>query len=268
MLKRWDYQTELRFESTVQVDRRTIVTECGLGHDVRVGLLTTWWASSTNLRRTGNLVELNESIDYVLSFDVPAGVTGGSLTLQRQLVIIDAGSTDNPLAARTPGSVLWREPRENRATVYLEGEAARFPTEVIDFQSGRVADSEAAWWLDRDLSDLEATPLNGLRLYLNEHHEVMKQVLAGATDPVATLTAEFLKWDVTRSLMNAALDTDEFIEGWGGFRPGSLGEVLELLIRKYWPGEDAQSLTALRNQDPGVFDARLQGRMRLLSEMS
>jgi hypothetical protein len=266
LLKGWDYSTPLRFESTLRVDRTRILSDCGLGEDASVSAIAAWWASSTNIRQLGCSRPLTHGEHVTLAVAVPAGLAGGQLTLQRMLILERPGRTRTTLAATTPGSILWREPRERQTKVVLEGDAARFPTEMIDFTSSRVADPDSLWWLDHDLSDLDSTPLATLRLYLNESHPMVKKMVAGGADEVSAAVSQVLEWDITRTMCHAALDTSEFIRQWGSFRPGSLGEALELLLRRLWPGDDATSLSALRAQDPGVFEARMQGRLRLLAE--
>lgn len=267
-IKQWDYQTPLWFESLVQVRPDVVQQECGLGPDSKMALVAIWWASSTNFRRVAKVIELDDSSEYMLGVEVPAGEAGGTLTLIRQLVLVEPGHVEDELAADQHGAILWTEPRETRGSVVLEGEAARFPTEAVNFEKTRVADPQSLWWLDADLSDLDVTPLSAMRLYLNQNHALMKQLLAGDSVPLVSAVAEILEWDVTRILMDSALSSDEFVARWGGFRPGSLGEVLELLIKRYWPGDDSRSLAALKSQDPGVFVAKLQGRMTLLGNVT
>lgn len=266
LLKAWDYQTALRFDSIVRVDRSRILRDCGLGPDAAVSVVALWWASSTNRRELGVCVPVTDADTIPLEFEIAPGEAGGRLALARMLVLTDSGSSPQALAATAPGAVLWREDRNMQARVFLEGDAARFPTEVVDFASTRVADPDGVWWLDVDFSDLSATPLAALRLYLNGNHPEVKSLVANENG--SAYLHQIIEWDVVRTMFHAALDSPAFHRQWGSFRPGSLGEAVELLARRLWPGEDARSLATFREYDRGLFEARLQGRLRLLGDQT
>lgn len=266
VLKGWDYQTALHFESKLVLDLDRVRHDCGLGRDAGIVALPTWWASSTNRRQAGTPVPLIENGAVSLQLDIPPGQAGGRLTLDRLLVLRTPGAPLNPLAATSAYSVLWREERDRRTTVIVEGDAARFPTQVIDFGAGRFADPQAAWWLDLDPSDMDTTPLTAMRLYLNAANPTVERLASGRDDEVTRLVSSVLTWDVVRTLVEAALESEDFIDGWGGFRPGSLGETLERLIQRYFAGEDARSVAAFRARNRGLFEARLQARVGMLLE--
>ena len=163
---------------------------------------------------------------------------------------------------RTPCS--GRKPAADRGTTILEGDAARFPTEIVDFATGTIADPSAAWWIETDLSELDANPLGRIRLYLNASHPMIALLVQGNTDEVIRVVADFLEWDVGRTLIHAALDTEDFVAGWAQFSTGSIGETLQHLIARTWPAHDASALKQMRASDPGAFEARLQGRLGML----
>lgn len=73
-----------------------------------------------------------------------------------------------------------------------------------------------------------------------------------------------LQWDVARALIDRALDRDEFVEDWDSFAEGSVGETLQQLIMRFWPGEDAASLRARREGNRPRFEYQLQARLGLL----
>lgn len=261
VLKGWDYQTPLRLQCTVTADPVAVIRDCGLGPDARISVVAMWWASSTNRRVMAASVPLADGAEVLLDFEIPPGAAGGTLTLSRLLVLTRPSAAGARLAASTAGAVLWREPRERQTRTILEGDSARFPTEVIDF-GGRIGEPDGVWWLEHDFSDLDTTPLAALRLYLNGAHPAVGKLLAG--DRAGEILQQMINWDVARAMVHAALDSEDFHRRWGSFRPGCLGETVELLIRRIWTGEDAVSLAALRSTDRGGFEARLQGRLQLL----
>jgi len=268
LLKAWDYTTPLHFECQLDIDVERVLDECGLGPGSTLTAVAVWWASSTNKRLAGAMKELERSGPVLLAFDVDPGEIGGSITLRRHLLLGAAAGSASAFSATQPGSLLWEEDRRDTTTMILEGDAARFPTEVLDFAERPVLEPSAAWWLDCRFDDLDASPLACLRLFVNGAHPQVKPVLAGKSDPRSMLVGSVMSWDVSRRMINGALDSADFVDGWGSFRPGSLGEVLELLIRKVWPTHDAVALRSLRANDAGLFEARLQGRLHTLGASS
>lgn len=264
VVRSWDYSCPIRLTSTVEIDFPRVLEECGLGPDAQLALVAVWWSSSTNLRRAGEPVAVVSSGQHDLHVAIEPGVAGGQILLKRSLILMDAGNSPEPFAPTLRGSVLWEETASERTRMILEGEDPRFPTTVTDFGEGRVGHEHSVWWLDVDTSELDASPLATIRLYLNAAHPDVKRHSNGADDERSRLFANTLEWDVTRSLVRAGLDTPELVDGWGSFRPGSLGELLEQLIRRTWPGHDPRALLAMRSSDPGLFEARLQGRIGLL----
>ena len=238
LLKGWDYATELRFECQVSINLPSVLEECGLASDAEVAITGTFLSSSTNPRGLGAAVPVSESGGVAMSFDVDPTIIGGRLTLQRQLVLMTPGSQALRFAAREPGAILWDEDRSSRTSVLLEGSAARFLDRGARLQRrpGR-----------RTFGGLVVGPrLLGHGLLASGVVAALRQLETPSDRTSACSTGRCDDsdrfggdgWDVGRSMINAALDTPDFIEGWGQFRPGSLGETLELLIRRVWPTHD------------------------------
>ena len=266
LLKGWDYTTPLRFSCDMTVDSDRVRQECALGKGSEFDLVALYWSSSTNRRDVGGRTRVTAGERWAITFDVDPSVVGGRLMLHRQLVLVKGAKRPAPFAATEPGSVLWDEERRDRTAVLLEGDAARFPTEVLDFRSGPVAEPDAAWWLDHDFTDPDASPLAALRLYVNSGHPRMEALLLGTRTEALDVVAAVLAWDVARTMITAALDSPAFVGGWGNFRPGSLGEVVEHLLGRVWPSQDPRSLRSMKAQNAGLFEARLQGHLRVLGD--
>jgi hypothetical protein len=264
ILKGWDYTSTITLESTVRVSRDRVLRECGLPDDAEIALTALWSASSTTARSVGTTVPVVGDRAINMAFEVAPGVAGGRLTIERLIVLVRPGTGGAPLSATRPGSVLWREPREDQASCLLEGDASRFPTDVIDFGQSGLGDAGGIWWLHHDLTDMDANPLACLRIRINSAHPVGARLVRGTADSDEVRSVLF--WDVHRLLVHAALDSDEFVSGWGNFRVGSLGHTLEQICRRLWPYEDASSLRARRESDRSVFEAAMQARTGLLSE--
>ncbi|MGY1722734.1 hypothetical protein [Blastococcus sp. SYSU DS0533] len=263
LLKGWDYSTALGLECIVRVPRSQLLSECGLAEDAEIALAVLWSSSSTNLRRLGAKIPVADDRAIKALFEIPPGIAGGRLSIERLLVLTSAGTSRNPLAARRPGSVLWRESPAEQAVCVLEGDASRFPTDVIDFEQSGLGESGGVWWLHHDLSDLDANPMACLRIRINSSHPAGAKLVEGA--PESEEARSVLYWDVHRSLVHAALDSDEFVDNWGNFRLGSLGYTLEQLCRRLWPYEDARALRAARASNRPKFEAAMQARIGLFS---
>ena len=165
------------------------------------------------------------------------------------MVLAADGASTDELAPRTAGSVLLVELRDRETKITLEGESARFPTEVISFDELPIAEPDALWYLEYDPSDLEQSPLLALRLYVNSKHPAVERSLH-PDDEIGELVRSTLHWDVARIMIDRALNNDDLIEQWDAFPEESLGQMLQELIQRSWPGETAESLRARRLADP------------------
>lgn len=261
----WDYSVPLSLACSVTVDVPRVRDLARLTASDSLVLIGVWEASSTGIREVGSRHKLpadrEGTFDLLLNLD--GSRIGGQLTLERQIVLASPGGSRDPLAPRIAGSIVLDERRSERKTVILEGEAARFPTEVIDFNQTRIAEPDALWLLELDLSDLEQSPLSALRLYVNGSHPAVRRALVSA-DGTGELVRSVLRWDVARCLVQRALDNDDFADEWGSFAEGTVGLTLQQLIQRYWPGETATSLRARRQSNPSRFDYQLQARLDLL----
>jgi hypothetical protein len=264
----WDYSIPLALACEVVVDVSRLRDELGLPATEALTLVALWEATSTRIREVGSRQPLadagEQSAELFLQLD--GSRIGGQLILERQVVLTSNRTSDDPLAARAIGSVLLAEPRADRSTVLLEGEAARFPTEVLDFGELPIAEPGALWFLDLDLADLEQSPLSAIRLYVNGAHPAVARALV-QSDDVGALVRSTLAWDVARMLIHRALDNEEFVTDWDGFGDDTLGLALQQLIQRFWPGEEASSLQSRRRSNPARFEYQLQARLHLMSEL-
>jgi hypothetical protein len=260
----WDYETALEVTTTVRIDPDEVRRECGLGPDDGLALVGSWLATSTNTRRRGAMVAVTAAGDHRLQFAVDPGDAGGRLRVERRLVLTGRGTGTDPFGARDAGSVLWFD---EPVVTLLEVDVARFPTEAVDFERPPVDLPGAAWWLEARFDDLDAAPHHAVRLYVNAEHPALEPVLSGSTEVVADTVRSVLRWEVTRSLLVGALESDEYVAraaaGGGGFEPGTLGSSLRRLQRRHFPDRGAGSLQRQLRDDPRRFDAQLQAAVDL-----
>jgi hypothetical protein len=75
-----------------------------------------------------------------------------------------------------------------------------------------------------------------------------------------------LEWDVGRALVNAALDSDDFVNRWGvETERDTVASALSDLLGRYLPGYDPNVLRSIREADPQRFEAMLQSGFGLMS---
>lgn len=261
----WDYQTPIELRCLVRVDLPRVRRDCGLADDAEVRLVGSWYASSTNRRQVGASVPITESGEHRLHLRVDPTVIGGQLRVTRQLVLGRTQPGTDASAPRRAGSILWYEPHELITVVHLEGDAARFPTEAVDFAQLPIGEHDASWWLDVRVDDLDASPLHSLRLYVNSESPLIERLLGGEESEVVAATRSVLFWDVARTLIDRALDDDRFVDLRVTFPVDSLGATLRSLLARFLPGVEPSELRRLRAVDPARYGLTLQARLGLLA---
>lgn len=256
----WDYLAELTLSAVLEVDADALRTACHLGDRSKLRVVVTATSSTTKMRGPITVVPVTPG-PIALDVRMLGHELGGRLALDTLVVASDIERTD-ALSPRAKGSILWRD----RRATWLEGESARFPTDVADFGGAPFFTPGALWYLDLRSDDLDASALGGVRLVLNENHPAMARVLAGDASAEAYATLSALRWDVARQLVGAALDSDEFVERGGVFEEEALGSMLAAVLALHWPGESPRALRQLRRTEPARFERELQDRAGLLRD--
>ena len=256
----WDYGTDLTIERMLGVDLGGILNDTGLDRSSVLTALLTWTSSATRLKGSGPPVELVAGPNRV-ACSVPGQELGGQLLLECRVVVNRIGPASDVLAPQRPGSTLWVDGHR----MALEGGGSRFPTLPVPFSStGLAGGRQGAWFLSVHAEDLSAAAGGALCLYLNNEHPAVVHMLEHPDDPSARQLSSVVKFDVTRQLVSLALehpDLDQLPE----HVPGSLGEVLHLMLLRLFPERTASVLESSRRTDPGEFEAELQARTGFLT---
>jgi hypothetical protein len=178
-------------------------------------------------------------------------------------MLMEAIKTRAPLSPHRPGSILWSD----GTSVALEGQSARFPVQVVDFErAGIVGGSRAAWFLQWRPTDLEAPTLGSVRLMLNRGHPIVARLVnEGAVAPELAAVQSALRHDVARQLIQGALDDPEF-DRETNYGPGALGTALQGLIDTTFGNDSLAAIIGLRATSPQDFEARLQAAFHLFSD--
>jgi hypothetical protein len=260
----WDAATPLMAHRTVSADLSRISSQTGLATGTCVAIVTVWSSASTGLRGSSPAVE----VDLVsgrwqgkTSIDVEGACLGGSVRLCTKVVLIERAAGSDRGAAQRVGTVLWSEPKEHR--LIIEGGLTRFPVEVVAFPEKGNAFAKAGWMLEWDRADLTVPVSLALRLLINGAHERVVLAAKGDDSPESELIRSALYTDVARQLIMGALATDDFTDPEASFDDGSIGAILQRLMRVHFPGQSAVSLRSHLELDPNSLEAQIQSRTRL-----
>jgi len=153
LLPHWDPAMPLHIFAPVEVDTAGVFADCMLHEDDHLRLAIVWQSLGTGLRGRGSAIYLDSmqsSQSTVLALSLEGGDLADRIRIDINLVLASAGKSDAGLAPHRPGSLLWHEER----TVILEGQASRFPVELIDFTQHMKLPENGAWFLDWDPEDL------------------------------------------------------------------------------------------------------------------
>lgn len=250
----WDYATDLLIERTLSVDIDAMRTQALLDSGDELRCVIRWTSTSTDLQGSSDPVVLTGGSNE-LCCSVPGIEIGGILKL-RTTVAVGIGYNDdrNPLAARRSGSILWSDDFQ----LFLEGDATRFPTEALSFKANGLGPEGCAWRIVVKTSDLYVPALSAVRVILNKDHPAYNRLADTTDSAAATLTQQYLLYDVARQLVIAALLEDEFQSE--DYERGSIGAVLRARLITYFhhEGEEVEPLRQRWRLSPADIDAELQ----------
>lgn len=256
----WDYQTVLELVAPVSVDRRTVTEACRLDFDSGLAVLVMARSNHTNVEIVATRLDLPmaERFDLAVEITLAGAALGGRLTLETLLVVTVPRPRDR-LAPQHPGSIIWR----SNSWTDLEGVGTQFPTDTLDFSSVGL-DPEAGWQFKIDLSDPDARFMSAARLTLNSGHAAIQRLLSGAKDEGTDQLLRTLHWDVTRQMVQAALEWDEVIGLEVDPETTTTAGVLRNLLGRIWPLDSPTTLQGWRKSDMARIEVHLQHHSRLL----
>ncbi|MEV0802466.1 hypothetical protein AB0I34_32540 [Kribbella sp. NPDC050281] len=258
-VEHWDPYTDLEIVRDIDIDLDLIRESCGLGSDSSLLVVASWYSNRTRLadRAVVALGTLDGLVRAPVTLRIPSRLSGGRLDLHTRIVIEYPGTEVSRISPNRAGATLWHE----KSSLQLEGGAARFPITPVAFSSVPRLPDRGSWALEWDREELEAPVLGGLRLLVNvEDVKLMDALRSGSKDPTSGLVRRFVMFDVSRSLVHGALESDRFVEDAETFDEGTIGRMLFDLLSMYWPELPVKALAARRREDPSRLDAELQSR--------
>lgn len=264
-LSNWDYLMDLDLRRSVRIDVDAVLAQSGLGADAELVLSAVWTASGSNLRGPGArvLVTSGGSRDVDLEVPLRGSDLGGTLLLDTALVLSYRGTEPRPAAPRRAGSVLWSDRHEVR----LEGDSPQFPIAVIDFARTSFP-SDAAWHLQIG-DNLHSAAMGSLLLLVNEQNASAVAAVGRAARPgaVERIVLSAIRADVTRTMLEHALSSDEFCDG-ATFEDETLGATLQALYRRLFPEMSIEEMRRRREQYPSFFASDVQHAVKLFEATS
>lgn len=251
---------------TVILDQQGIRQDCMLGNEDRLRLAVIWHSTGTGLRGAGSRIDLEPDetgpqVDLQLQID--GAQISDTIRIETDLVLASTGTGNHRLAPHRAGSLLWRDVQ----TVQLGDDISFFPTELIDFGTNASwLPSDAGWYLDWDPADLEVPALGRLRLLLNSDHPVIARSVSGSEQSDRAVQ-DTIRFEVGRTLVMGALDSDDFVAQADTYPDGSIGTALRRLIHALFPTDTLTGLQQYRRQQPFRFECQLQATLRLFHEL-
>jgi len=261
-LREWDPGQAVILKRLMHIDVALVCKGAGLSPDAEVALSVSWRSPGSGQRGCAVRRKLERDggpVAIGLEPRFQGYELAGSLRIFTRIVLARLGSSDEPLAARRIGSILW----EDEASVLLEGLGSRFPMEVVDFvQMG--FPPRAAWRLFWQRDRLRAQAMGCLCLLINRRHT---RVVAAATrvapDPESRAIWSAIHLGVARDLIVGALADDAFVENPNQFEAGTVGDVARTLLERAFPKESPKAIAERLESKPDLFECEIQAAFNL-----
>jgi hypothetical protein len=267
LLPHWDPGMPLLIRITMDVDVEGIWADCKLAPDDILRIAILWYSPGTGLRGQGSIIDLpkaNSIRSTMLEFNIEGILLSDKVRFELQLVLAFHGKMRDQfkLAAKRPGSILWREEK----VVILEGQGTRFPTELVNFADTQWLPQNAGWFLDWDPKTLDESVLGNLRLFLNTENEPVRRSAVESLQADQPIR-DIIMFDVGRALISGALENDDFIQYAGDYEDGSVGASVRRLLRALFPNESIEGIAQRYHHSRSRFECDLQDHFRLFKEV-
>lgn len=260
----WEPRRNVCVSVSANVDLAGIKTDCALKGAAVVDIALTWASQGTSFRgciERKRLLRVAETQEVVLEGEILGTEAAGKVELCVVVIVgFDQGSVNSPLSPTEPTSIVWRIARR----LLLEGTAAQFPMETVDFASAGFP-ADAPWRLEWNPAFPGDLLLGTVRLYLNSAHpQVVKLLTAPNAGEELRWLQDMLRYDVVSQLARGSLESSEFLDCPDAHPQGSVGAHVYALLSFSFPAETIPSLADLKRNQPGDFEARLKAAFAML----
>lgn len=266
----WDPSIDLSMHIQISIEPDILALETGLAPKSLLRLAAGWYCESTRTRDRGAAYTFElphtgsaERLTTTLTLNVRGTSIAQAILLESRLLLVAAAAASSRIAAREPGSVLWYHAQR----CDLEDSRSRFPMEWADFRTS-IYPEDAAWALDWDPHDLDASTLGAVRLLLNQRQPKTASLLR--EDPpseASQILWETIRFDVGRQLIEGALANEDFVHDPKRYEHGTLGATLRRMFIVHFPHHDIATLAALANRSRVQFESLLQANLRLYGQV-
>jgi hypothetical protein len=255
ILDTWDYQTELRLQGGLVLERARLCSEAGLAETSQVEVLVIARSTATKIERCvfRSTIPQLDNFELILDMVLNGDWLGGRLTLET-LVVATEPRPLGRTGASVIGAILWGA----RHDTTLEGQGGLFPTDSEDFNETRKRHKDVPWVLNVEQVDYDSLFTSSVRLTLNSGVRAVSEMLTTPTSAEARWLAKMLELDVTRQLVFIAIQSEEVMTREPMQDGESLGDVLRLLVSRIWPSASVASLLRWRSEQPQRLELDIQ----------
>ncbi|WP_344336410.1 hypothetical protein [Kitasatospora putterlickiae] len=249
----------------MRIDVDAVRASTGLPATAPLALAVIWHSSGSGLRVRAQhtVLPFGGVVDVPIACTVKGRESGGTLTLDTQLVLAARVDDAGPLTARRAGSVLWRD----EAQVRLQGDDSQFPISVVDFKEAGYP--EDAPWLLAVEPDPEAAVMGAMVLLVNSGTPQVLDAMQRAGHPGTAdrLIHSAVQTDVVRLLVEHAVRMPDLQDD-SRYEQDTLGHLLMGIVHTRLPGTTLHALRRLYENDPALFSARIHSAARLFEKES
>lgn len=253
LLQHWDYAREETVGRTVTVDMDAVLRTAGLENAADLDLLILVDCPATQNRFVGKQTLRGSSKESVfdVSVTLPPGELAAEVELSSHLVL---ARTLRPNAERVAYAQGSRLLSSESFRVRLEGDAGRFPTELVSFS--RLNYAQAPWTVLAAFDDLNDSFMSCVRLLINIDHRAGEL----AADPAAAARiGGFLRMDILRLLI-AHVAAQHEMAAEDEYDEGTVGRVLDSMCR-FLLDRSLGSALNMYKTDPVHFERYLHSRV-------
>lgn len=250
-LPEWDYSVDLPLSRKVRVDAGQFLRDCHLKAGSRIALVVHMMTGDAGIRQLVHreIVELGDA-EPDRELHVETLLNGrslqGKLELDTRVVLVD-GFPESTLAPREPGSRLW----EDVCRFQLEGGGGRLPMEAAGFRDVRPEYGRAPWFLDVEITDLDASLIGACRVVLNLNRDDIILAVEQKNSTVLSL----LSADLVRHVASTVIEMDEFAERRHDYEEGTLGAAVSHWLNSAFGEKSLDEVQAIKQGDPARFEA-------------
>jgi hypothetical protein len=251
----WDYARDIRVERSVLIDHDIDSSVLALDPaDTAFDLIIRLGTGPGSMPRRIMTLQhgpIRPGIPVLIDQMIAGAGLSQRLFLESTIVLREAGLASSRLSPRLPGSILWRDVID----VALEGQAPRFPMEVVSFAErfpGR-AEKTAPWFLHWLPGQLHRDFGGAVRLFLNhDRRDFIERFVAA--DP---LILQVALADVITQILGQVIRQEDLGEILAEAEPTSVAGHVATWLDLAFPGLDIAGVRTLHEASPGRFHAAI-----------